>query len=282
MTSSQNGSEIPLQETPLLERHFLRLSVKNWLRLTTLVALIAVVVVAFVVFDAEERLEDLLEWVDDNEAPGFFLFVLAYCLATVFFIPGSLLSLGAGFVFGIWLGAVAVWFGATLGQTFAFLAGRYLFREWVSTYAQRFKIWRGLEIASEEEGWKIVSLLRLAPIVPYSALNYSLGLTAVSFLEYFIASAVFIIPGIFLYVYLGSLADDIRELSSGDSPLNGTTTIAIAAVSGVVIIVTVVLTSRYAKRAIDKRIMMEEDIEMPAETRIPSQSSDNQPPNPNV
>ena len=115
------------------------------------------------------------------------------------FIPGSLLSLGAGFVFGIWLGAIAVWCGAitghshfdcefcghlpfawNLGQTFAFLGGRYLFREWIASYAQRFRLWRGLEIASEEEGWKIVSLLRLVPIVPYSALNYTLGLTAVS------------------------------------------------------------------------------------------------------
>lgn len=103
------------------------------------------------------------------------------------------------------------------------------------------------------------------------------------------ASAVFIIPGIFLYVYLGSLADDIRELSSGDSPLNGTTTIIIAAVSGqkilcnshlelelaigVVIILTVVLTSRYAKRAINKRLMMDmpDAQPPPIQERIPSQ-----------
>lgn len=80
--------------------------------------------------DADDRLDDLLEWIEDNKAPGFFIFVAVYCLATggvavhaghgvtvcaVFFIPGSLLSLGAGFVFGIWLGALAVWFGATAG-----------------------------------------------------------------------------------------------------------------------------------------------------------------------
>lgn len=69
-------------ETETLERRFLRLTLKNWLRLTALVALVAIVVVAFVVFDAEEKLEDLLEWIDDNPAPGFFIFVLAYCLAT--------------------------------------------------------------------------------------------------------------------------------------------------------------------------------------------------------
>lgn len=61
-----------------------------------------------------------------------------------------------------------------------FLGGRYLLREWVATFAVRYKLWRGLEIAAQEEGWKIVSLLRLAPLIPYSALNYALGITAVS------------------------------------------------------------------------------------------------------
>lgn len=79
--SSVNVSDVP-ERSSLLERQFLCLSVKNWLRLSALVALIAIVVVAFVVFNAEERLEDLLEWIDDNQAPGFFIFVLAYCLAT--------------------------------------------------------------------------------------------------------------------------------------------------------------------------------------------------------
>ena len=96
---------------------------------------------------------------------------------------------------------------------------------------------------------------------------------------------MFIIPGIFLFVYLGDLADDIRQLSSGDSPLDGTVTIIIAAISGtsttmltvritfgtgVVIVLVVVLTSRYARRAINKRLMMDEDDNMPSQERLES------------
>eukprot|EP00210_Caulerpa_lentillifera_P007161 g6851.t1 len=230
-------------------------------RIVIIVILLTTAVLAFTLFDAEEKLEDLLEWIDKNQVPGFFIFVLAYVLATVLLIPGSLMSLGAGFVFGIFLGALAVWIGAVIGQTLGFLCGRYLLREWVTSYATRFKLWRGLEIAAKEEGWKIVSLLRLAPIIPYNALNYALGLTAVSFIEYFIASAVFILPGVFLFVYLGSLANDLRELTSSDSPVDATVTIIIAVVSGVFIIAVVVLTSRYAKRALDRLVIMENEEE---------------------
>lgn len=89
---------------------------KTITRIVIIVFLVTLVIIAFAVFDAEERLEDLLEWIDENKTPGFFIFVLAYVLATVLFIPGSLMSLGAGFVFGIVLGALAVWIGAVIGE----------------------------------------------------------------------------------------------------------------------------------------------------------------------
>lgn len=97
----------------------------------------------------------------------------------VLFIPGLILSLGAGYVFGLGLGTLAVFCGAGVGQTLAFLLGRFLLQDYFQTIARKLKFWQAIEIALEEEGWKIVGLLRLAPIVPYNVLNYALGATTV-------------------------------------------------------------------------------------------------------
>ncbi len=98
-------------------------------------------------------------------------------MGAVLFIPGSLLSLGAGVVFGLTLGSLVVWCGACLGAMVAFLLGRFLLRERIAVLAKRYNTWQGVEVALEEEGWKLVLLLRLSPVVPFSALNYALGLT---------------------------------------------------------------------------------------------------------
>lgn len=89
------------------------------------------------------------------------------------------MSIGAGFVFGWYLGTLAVLLGATAGQTIAFLEGRYFFREWIATKTQSMQTWQAIEGAVEHEGWKIVGLLRLAPLAPYNVLNPALGLTSV-------------------------------------------------------------------------------------------------------
>ena len=82
MSSRRVSADIPLEPTSWLDHVFLHLAVKNWLRLGALIVLLSSILVAFVVFDAEEKLEDFLEWIDDHEAPGFFIFVMVYCLAT--------------------------------------------------------------------------------------------------------------------------------------------------------------------------------------------------------
>lgn len=138
------------------------------------------------------------------------------CLWTVLFIPGAILALGGGFVFGLPLGTLAVWIGGTLGQTSAFLLGRYLLRDCISARSRRYKLWRAIEQVSDDQGWKIVALLRLAPVIPYDALNYALGFTAIGFWEYFLSSTIFIVPGTLLFVYFGSLADSIKEIAGGN------------------------------------------------------------------
>lgn len=149
--------------------------------------------------------------------------------------------------------------GATIGQTVAFPLGRFLFRDWIATKTAKWKTWQAVELAIQQEAWKIVFLLRLAPLVPYSALNYALGLTSVGFWPYTIMSAIGIIPGTFLYTYFGSLATDIASIVSGNSGPDTTTTIITAVVSGVVIILVLVIVTYYAKRALRQSLDKVED-----------------------
>ena len=137
---------------------------------------------------------------------GPVLFVTAYVLGTVLFLPGSILTLGAGAAFGVVQGTVYVSLGSTLGATAAFLIGRHLARDWVKTRAGRHGGFDALDRSIAVQGWRIVLLARLSPAIPFNLLNYALGLTRISLHEYVLASWLGMLPATVVYVYLGSLA----------------------------------------------------------------------------
>jgi len=152
------------------------------------------------------------------------------------FIPGSLLTLGIGFVFanvfglglGVLLATIAVFVGASTGAIGAFILGRYLLREPIEKFAKKYPVFQAIDSALENNGFRIVSLLRLSPIVPFNAINYILGVTAVPLRSY-IYSCVAMLPGTILYVFLGSSAGSLVDsASSGDD--NRTLTIAVIVV----------------------------------------------------
>ena len=142
-------------------------------------------------------------------------FIVLYILATVLFLPGSILTLGAGLLFGLVLGFVYVSIASTLGATAAFLTGRYLARDWVARKIEGNTTFRAIDDAVAEGGWRIVGLTRLSPIFPFNMLNYAFGLTQVSLRDYFFASWIGMMPGTVMYVYLGSLAGSLAALGSG-------------------------------------------------------------------
>ena len=141
-------------------------------------------------------------------------FILIYIVATVLFIPGSLLTLGSGVLFGVVGGSVCVSIGSVLGATCAFLTGRYLTRDWVSKQIEGNQKFKAIDSAVASEGWKIVLLTRLSPIFPFNLLNYAFGVTQVSLKDYFFASWIGMIPGTVMYVYIGSLAGSLAALGS--------------------------------------------------------------------
>lgn len=139
-----------------------------------------------------------------------------YILAVLLFVPGSLLTMGAGFVFGVAVGTIIVSFASTLGATAAFLLGRTLMRDWVQEKVARNHKFHALDEKVRQQGFKIVLLLRLSPVFPFNLLNYALGLTQVSFRDYVLASWIGMLPGTVMYVYLGSTLKSLSDLVAGN------------------------------------------------------------------
>lgn len=130
-------------------------------------------------------------------------YALLYGLAATLFVPGSALSLAAGVLFGLWLGTAVVWMGANIAIVLSFLIARYAARSKVEAMASTRPRFAAVDRAVGEQGWKIVALMRLSPVFPFGLQNYLFGVTAIRFLPCVLASAAFILPGTFLYVYIG-------------------------------------------------------------------------------
>lgn len=142
-----------------------------------------------------ERLEALGPW-----APA--AFVCGYAIATVCLVPGSLLTMAAGLLFGVWQGALLAFCGASLGAAAAFLIARHLARGAVEKRLAGKPAYARIDRAVGREGLQIVALLRLVPLVPFVWLNYALGLTQVLLRDYLLASFA-MLPGAFLYAFYG-------------------------------------------------------------------------------
>ena len=219
----------------------------SWAKWAAIAAIGAAVVAAFFIFDVRTLLRDGLDAIARLGPWGPVLFVAIYIVATVLFLPGSVLTLGAGAVFGLAWGSIYVSVGSTLGATAAFLVGRYLARDWVTKKIEGNASFAAIDRAVADEGWKIVGLTRLSPAFPFSLLNYAFGLTRVSLRDYVLASWIGMMPGTVMYVYLGSLARAAgdRTRTPGEWTLYGIGLLA-------TIVVTIFVT-RLARAALAKR-----------------------------
>jgi uncharacterized membrane protein YdjX (TVP38/TMEM64 family) len=160
-------------------------------------------------FDLRALLKSVLDAISSLGPWGPVLFVVLYIVASICFIPASILTLSAGALFGVVRGTAYVMLGATLGATAAFLVSRYLAREWVARKIEGNTRFRAIDEAVAREGGKIVFLTRLSPVFPYVLLNYVFGITRVSVRSYFVASAIGMLPASILYVYVGSIAGSL-------------------------------------------------------------------------
>jgi uncharacterized membrane protein YdjX (TVP38/TMEM64 family) len=203
---------LPLGKTVII-RHLLLLTTFSLVFFLTTPPAFALESSASTGFNPQTILFNALTWVDSLGAVGAIAFIIIYILATVAFFPGSILTLGAGVVFGVVLGSFYVFIGATIGATAAFLVGRYLARGWVVEKIQGNNKFQAIDEAVGKEGLKIVLLTRLSPIFPFTLLNYAYGVTGVSLKDYLLGCAG-MIPGTIMYVYIGSLAGNLATIGT--------------------------------------------------------------------
>jgi uncharacterized membrane protein YdjX (TVP38/TMEM64 family) len=182
------------------------------------IALLTLIIALFLVMrflPVQQWLGSFNDWVGHMGAAGVFVFILVYAVATVLMAPGSILTIGAGFAFGLWKGFLAVSAGATIGASLAFLVARFIARDKIEAIAQQNEKFRNIDNAIGKQGAKLIFLLRLSPVIPFNLSNYFYGITAVKFWPYVLASWIGMIPGTFLYVYIGTAGKAAVAAASG-------------------------------------------------------------------
>lgn len=230
-----------------------QMTLPSSLRIALVLLLVAAAIAAGFLLPAREAAVRFLRWVGEIGPLGPVLLALAYVPASILFVPGSVLTLGAGFLFGVVIGTISVSIGSTLGAAAAFLIGRTLARQWVEKKVAANARFRAVGHAVQRQGFKIVLLIRLSPIFPYNLLNYAFGITTVSFRDYLLASWIGMIPGTVLYVYLGSAAKNLASVATGE--VEGGSEQKIFFFLGLVLTVVVtVLITRIARRALTEEL----------------------------
>ncbi|MDB2595673.1 TVP38/TMEM64 family protein [Pseudomonadales bacterium] len=182
-----------------------------------LIFIVALVVlaVAAATLPVVEWLTDFFAWIENNRQISWLVFSVFYIAAVVLLLPGSLLTLGAGFLFGLGYGFAIVSFSSTVGAACAFLVGRFFARDWVADKLALMPRFAALDQAIEGRGALVVFLCRLSPVFPFNLLNYAMGLTGVKFRTYVFVSWLGMMPGTLLFVYIGSIAENITGILSG-------------------------------------------------------------------
>lgn len=222
-------------------------------RIIRALLVVAALATVLILFKPQQYLRPGLDWIAGLGPLAPVLFIALYIVACVLFLPGSVLTLGAGAVFGVVRGSIFVSIGATLGASVAFLIGRHFARDAIGRRVAANPTFAAIDEAVAREGWRMVLLTRLSPLFPFALLNYGFGITRVSFREYFLASWLGMLPGTVMYVYLGAVAGELATAGAGRRQR----TPAEWALLGVGLLATIVVTvviTRIARRALAQRL----------------------------
>lgn len=218
---------------------------------------IAVIVAALAIstqfIDLQGLLTNALQWIDDLGPLAAIVFIAIYMVATVLFFPASILTLGAGVVFGVVLGSLYVFIAASIGASLAFLVGRYVARGWVEKQIEGNQRFRAIDKAVAEEGIKIVLLTRLSPVFPFNLLNYAYGLTKVSFKDY-VLGTLGILPGTIMFVYVGSLAQNLATIGAEGVETPGGVQWTIRIIGFVATVAVTIYVTKIARKALSQKV----------------------------
>jgi len=227
-------------------------------RIAVVAALVAAAIIIAVVagLPLASWIAGSVAWAQRHQDAAAALFVLIYVLAAVFLAPCAILTLAAGFLFGLPLGVALTSVGSLLGAAAAFVVGRFWAHDWVARRIDKWPRFHALIAATHTDGFVLVLLARLSPVIPYVLLNYAFSVTAVRFRAYILATAIGMLPAIVLYVYAGTLAKNFAELTVAERAPSW----AVDSVLALGFVATVALTwliARRASRVLRERLELE-------------------------
>jgi len=212
--------------------------------------LVALAAIVYLGRSAGAYVPRFAEWVGGLGPLGPLVFIAGYAAAVIGFVPGSVLTLASGAIFGLAEGTAYVFVAAVLGSTGAFLIARHGARAAVERRIEGDARFAAIDRAVGREGRKIVFLLRLSPVFPFNLLNYALGLTQVRLVDYVVAS-LGMLPGTLLYVYTGKLIGDVAAVAGGVETEAGSGEWVVRGVGLVATAVVTLYITRIARRALD-------------------------------
>lgn len=193
----------------------------NWIRIGALFMFILFIIIAISNYDLlKNKFLKFIEWMEHNTLIGSISFIILFCISNVLLIPGSLLTFGAGFVYchvfglfkGVFLSSILVFIAACIGATLSFLNGRYLLRNIVQHYTQKSPRFVLIERIVRDNGFKVVLLLRLSPLIPYNFFNIFMGITSVKLKDYCLAH-IAMLPETIICCFLGGTISHIYQLT---------------------------------------------------------------------
>lgn len=186
------------------------------LRIGLAIALVAAIVASLIYLPTPQYAKFLFEWMQGQGALGLLVLIVLYAGVCLLFLPGSVLSLAAGFMFGMLWGTIAASLGATLGAIAAFLIARMMVRGWIEHRLMSHPKFRAIDRAIGEQGFKIVFLIRLSSLLPYDLSSYLFGLTNVPLGRYVLGTWLGRLPEILAWAYVGSITKNMTDLAAGN------------------------------------------------------------------
>lgn len=223
------------------------------LRLILFLCALALLVVLAALLPLEEMVETLRAWTSDHPSQALLVVCCITSLAFLLLLPASLFMMLSGFLFGLFQGFVIIWLAGLIASTAAFRLGRTAARPWIERRIRRHSLFMAIDRAVQRKGFLVVFLTRMVMLLPFPWLNYALGLTAVSNRDYLLGSNLGMVLPYFLFVYLGSTANDLSALFRGDVQLSADG-FAVAASVFVAVLVAVVFTVRAAARILREEL----------------------------
>lgn len=222
-------------------------SLAQTVQVLAMLGIIAGLILISRILPVGQGIAHLHDWLHQLGLVGIVAYILIYIVATVLLVPGAAITLLAGVLYGPLWGTLIVSIGATVGASAAFLLGRFAFRAGVERATGKNPKFRAIDAAIGANGWKIVALLRLSPVVPFNLSNYFFGLTGIGFGPYVLASWICMLPGTLLYVYLGYAAS---QAAGGAGKSAGWLHWTLVGVGLAIILLVTVYITRLAKRAL--------------------------------